>query len=590
MVLCVNSRQPWNSTHPTLFHIQKCKTINDVNQLHARMLTTGFIRNTLVTTKIILSFISSPHAPLVEFARYLFFTHNAFQTRPENEDPFLWNAIVKSYSHGCDPRGSLMVLCLMLENGVGVDKFSLSLVLKACSRLGLVKEGMQIHGLLRKMGIGSDLFLQNCLIGLFLRCGCIQFARQVFDRMPNRDSVSYNSMIDGYVKHGILELARELFDYMPPEERNLISWNSMIGGYVQSKNGMKVAWNLFQKMPQRDLISWNTLIGGCINHGKMEDARALFSKMPRRDLISWATMIDGYAKLGSISVARALFDTMPERDVVACNTMMAGYVHHAIAQLGHIEIGVMIHHYLEDNGYPLDGKLGVALIDMYSKCGSIEDAISIFENIEEKRVDHWNAMIGGLAIHGWGDVAFDFLMEMERLSTTPDDITFIGVLNACGHAGLVKEGLICFELMRRVHKVDPKVQHYGCMVDILGRAGHIEAARKFVEEMPIEPNDVIWRTLLGACKLYEKFNIGETVGKQLIRMDSCSPSSYVLLSNIYAGMGMWNDVKSVRTMMEERNLKKIPGCSWIELGGIVHEFSVQDKSHPQVAGNLFFVK
>ncbi|KAB1218966.1 hypothetical protein CJ030_MR3G015118 [Morella rubra] len=612
MLLCVNSYQPWNSALPTLIVLPKCKTLNDVNQIHARLVTTGFIKSASLTTKIILHFISSPQAHLVGFARYVFFMQHAFPTHREQEDPFLWNAVIKSYSHGCEPREALVLFCLMLQNGVCVDEFTFSLVLKACSRLGLLKEGMQVLGLLKKMEIGLDLFLQNCVIGWYLRCGFLEFARQIFDRMQKRDSVSYNSLIAGCVKCGFIQSARDLFDCMPGEEKNLISWNSMLSGYAQAKDGLNMAWDLFSKMPARDLVSWNTMIDGCVKHGKMEDAQFLFNRMPKKDVVSWANMLDGYAKLGCIDVARSLFDGMPERDVVACNAMMAGYVRNgycleavkifqamksksespddatllivlsAVAQLGHIEKGISIHRYIDVNGFSLRGKVGVALIDMYSKCGSVEDAMSVFEDVKEKSLEHWNAMIGGLAIHGFGELAFDLLVEMEKLCIKPDDITFIGVLSACGHAGLVKEGLMCFELMRRVHKVEPKLQHYGCMVDIFCRAGHIEEARRIIEEMPIEPNDVIWRILLSACINQDNFNSGEPVANHLIRLDSSNPSAYVLLSNMYAGQGMWNDVTRVRTMLKERKLKKIPGCSWIELEGTVHEFFVQDKSHPQV--------
>ncbi|KAL4361823.1 hypothetical protein GQ457_04G032390 [Hibiscus cannabinus] len=614
MLICANLNQPWNSPLPTLLVLQKCKTSNDVNQIHARLITTGFIRNRFLTTKIVLAFSPSPFTPLVDFARYVFFRHIAFRSpQQDEEDPFLWNAVIKSYSHGRDARRAFVLLCLMLENGVSFDKFSLSLVLKACSRLGLVKEGMQVHGLLRKLNIGSDLFLQNSLISLYVRFGFIGYARQLFDRMSMRDSVSYNSMIDGYVKMGMIDSARELFDSMPLEYKNLITWNSMISGYTQLENGMDLALGLFDKMPDKDLISWNSMINGFVKCRNMKDAQDLFDKMPKRDVVSWADMINGYAKIGKIDLARSLFNEMPERDVVVCNAMMAGYVQNgycaealeifnhlqrdghlqpdsttllialsAIAQLGHIDKGLTLHRYLKQKKFSLGGKLGVALIDMYSKCGSIKNAVLVFEGIESKTVDHWNAMIGGLAIHGMGELAFKLLMDMERLSVEPDDITYIGVLNACGHAGLVKEGLICFDIMRRVHKMVPKLQHYGCMVDILGRAGQIDEARKFIEEMPIEANDVIWRSLLSACKNHDNINVAEPAAKQLITLDSGNSSSYVLLSNMYASLGMWNAASRVRLMMKEKNLKKIPGCSWIELEGTVHEFFVEDKSHPQV--------
>nr|AEN99834.1 chlororespiratory reduction 4 [Draba nemorosa] len=604
MLVFAHSHQPWSSISPTIKLLGSCKNSEDVNKIHARLITNGFIKNPNLTTRIVLDFADSRRSYLAEFARFVFHEYHVC-SNGDFEDPFLWNAVIKSHSHGLDPRKALLLFCLMLETGVSVDKFSLSLVLKACSRLGFVKEGMQIHGFLRKTGIWSDLYLQNCLIGLYIKCGCLGYARQVFDRMPRRDSVSYNSMIDGYVKCGMIESARGLFDLMPKEKKNLISWNFMISGYAQRADGVNVAKKLFDEMPEKDLISWNSLIDGYVKHGRMEDAKSLFNKMPKRDVVTWATMVDGYAKLGFVHQAKSLFDRMPLRDVVAYNSMITGYVQNryhkeaigifndmekeshlspdettlvivlsAIAQLGRLSKAVDIHLYIMDNKFRLGGKLGVALIDTYSKCGSIQKSMRVFEEIENKSIDHWNAMIGGLAIHGLGESAFDMLLQIEKRSIKPDDITFIGVLNACSHSGLVKEGLLCFELMRRKHKIEPKLQHYGCMVDILSRSGSIELAKNLIEEMPIEPNDVIWRTFLTACSNHKEFETGELVAKHLFLQGGYNPSSFVLLSNMYASFGMWKEVRRVRTTMKERKLRKIPGCSWIELDGNVHEFFV----------------
>ncbi|XP_030535320.1 pentatricopeptide repeat-containing protein At2g45350, chloroplastic [Rhodamnia argentea] len=614
MFLFSNPNQPWNSIQPTLAHLRNCKTPHDVNQIHARLITTGLIRSASLTSKLILVLCSSPDPPVAEFARRVFFAHRAFSRRGNGEDPFLWNAILKSYSHGEEPERALPVFRLMVENGILGDKFSFSLVFKACSRLGSLKEGLQVHGLLRKLEMASDLYLQNCLMGWYLRCGCLDDARHVFGRMAARDSVSYNCMIDGYVKCGMIDSARELFDSMPIEEKNLISWNSMLSGYSQLEDGLIPARKLFEEMPERDLISWNTMIHAYVRCGKMGDAHGLFNAMPEMDVVTWANMIDGYAKIGHVDIARDFFSEIPERDVVACNAMMAGYAENglhaealeifysmkrernlspdittllivlsAIAQLGQLNEGIAVHRYITDIGFSLRGNLGVALIDMYSKCGSIQNAKSVFDVLPEKNVDHWNAIIGGLAIHGLGECAFGMLMEMERLSVKPDDITFIGVLHACGHSGLVKEGLICFELMRRVYKINPRIKHYGCMVDILCRAGYLNEAKKFIEEMPIERNDVIRRTLLSACKIQENYNIGLSVASSLFRQASCNSTSYILLSHMCAGLGLWKQARSVREVMKERRIPKLPGCSWIELNGIVHEFSVDDRSHSQVA-------
>ncbi|KVH91200.1 Pentatricopeptide repeat-containing protein [Cynara cardunculus var. scolymus] len=210
--MLTSNQQPWNSALPTLVHLPNCKTQFDINQIHARLLTTGFIKNSYLTTKLILCFSSSPHTPLIRFARHIFFSHSSSWSS-KTDDPFLWNAVIKTFSHGNhgdDPKQAVFVLGLMLENGACVDKFSFSLVLKACSRMGLIREGIQIHGFLEKVGFASDLYLQNCLICMYVKCGWVEFARQVFDRMPQRDSISFNSMIDGYIKCGMVTLAREL--------------------------------------------------------------------------------------------------------------------------------------------------------------------------------------------------------------------------------------------------------------------------------------------------------------------------------------------------------------------------------------------
>lgn len=589
-----------------------CKTQHDVNQIHARLITTGIIKDASFTTEIIRRLAASPYLPLTEFARQVFFSDYASTARVNRDDPFLWNAVIKSYSHGDDPRPAVILFCSMVETGVLPDKFSFSLVLKACSRRGMAREGKQIHGLLSKFEVvsDSDLYLLNNLIWMYRQCGECESACKVFDRMPSKDSVSYNSMIDGYVKLGMIDLARKLFDEMPIAMKNLITWNSMLSGCVQLEDGLNVAWKLFDEMPERDLVSWNTMIDACVKQGKIKEAENLFGMMPKRDVITWASMIDGYAKTGNIEIARDLFDEMPHRDVVAWNAIMSGYVQNglhydaldifhsmqigpdfspdkttllivlsAAAQLGNLAEGISVHNYIVEKGFYMRGNLTVALVDMYAKCGSIEKALSVFEGLEEKTVVHWNAMISGLAVHGLGDMAFRLFIQMERASVLPNEITFIGLLTACGHAGLVKEGLIGFELMRRVYKLKPRMKHYGCMVSILGRAGYLEETIKFIEGMPIKPNEVIWTTLLAVCKIHENFEIGKEVAHHLISLDSNNSSFRVLLSHVYAGLRLWDRASRTRSEMKNREMKKPPGCSWIEVEGIVHEFSAQDCGH-----------
>ncbi|KAG9455371.1 hypothetical protein H6P81_008275 [Aristolochia fimbriata] len=607
MLAYAQVNQPWNSTLPTLPLIPKCKNLRDVNQLHARITTTGFIKSASLVAKIISTFASSSRIPLIEFARYLLLSQTHL-----HHHLILWNAVIKSFSHGQEPREAIVLFVVMLGSGACPDRFSFSLVLKACTRPALFKEGLQIQSLIEKNELGCDLFLQNCLICFYSRCGYLGTARLIFDRMPERDSVSWNSMIDGYVKHGMMDFARELFDRMSNVDKNWISWNSMINGYTQLEGGLDAARELFDRMGERDLVSWNLLIDGYMKHGRLAAAVYLLGQMPKWDAVTWVNLVNGFAKKGSIDIARSLFDKMPERDVVAWNAMMSAYIssghyHHAlllfnemrtascffpdettlsialsaIAELGLTDEGLSIHEYIDIKGFCLNGKLGVALIDMYSKCGRIDLAKVVFGNLKQKTVDHWNAIIGGFAVHGLGEAALCLFGEMVMLSIKPDDITFIGILNACSHAGLVEEGLVCFQLMQQEHNVRPKVQHYGCIVDILGRAGQLEEARKVIEEMPIEPNDVVWRALLSASKNHGNFEIGLQAAKNLLELDCCCPSAYVLLSNFCASFQKWSDVNKVRSMMMEQKIRKVPGCSWIEVGGCVHEFVAGDRSHPQ---------
>ncbi|XP_072993450.1 pentatricopeptide repeat-containing protein At2g45350, chloroplastic isoform X1 [Typha latifolia] len=601
MLLLARTNPP---LHPTLDLVPHCKTCREFHQIHGHLVTTGLLRDPSVASHVVLRLSSSPSLPLRLLARRLFFSLP--NPNPNPADPFLWNALIKASSSHFH---ALLTFSLMLSNGFFADKFSFSLALKACSRIPSLRVGSQIHSLVQKTEQASNLYLQNALIGLYAKCGLCGLARQMFDRIPDKDSVSWNTMIDGYVKNGDLDAAKELFNRMGDLERNLVTWNSMIDGYASDVAGINVARDLFNQMPVRDLVSWNLMIEGYVKCGRLADAEQLFECMLERDVISWANMINGYMDAGIVDKAERLFDTMTMRDVIVWNIMINGYVKNgyfvealhlfdkmraegnvspdsvtlasalsAISELGRLHDGIAIHEYVKRNYLSLDGKLGVALIDMYSNCGRLDDALQVFE-VSGRSVDHYNAMIGGLAIHGHGDKALKLFSEMERFHLKPDDITFIGLLNACSHAGLVKEGLICFETMIKDYGLEPKVQHYGCMVDILGRAGLLEEAWKMIKSMPVEPNDVVWRSLLSSCRTYRNSEMGQKIVRNLIGWGSCNSSSYVLLSNIYASVGMWEDVTAVRMTMRNKDIRKVPGCSWLEVDGVIHEFVVGDNSH-----------
>ncbi|KAM7470432.1 hypothetical protein LguiA_008615 [Lonicera macranthoides] len=333
-------------------------------------------------------------------------------------------------------------------------------------------------------------------------------------------------------------------------------------------------------IPDDNVVLWNVMVDGLIRIGEFEAARNLFDKMPQRSVVSWNSIISGYAQNGLFKEALGLFREM-QMGGVCPNYVTLVSILPAISRLGALELGKWVHLYAEKNKIVIDDVLGSALIDMYSKCGSIEKALQVFENVPRKNVITWNAIIGGLAMHGQARDSIDHFSKMEKSGVAPSDVTYIGLLSACSHAGLVHEGRSIFNHMVTKIGLKPTIEHYSCMVDLFGRAGLLQEAEDLILQMPIKPDDVILKALLGACKLHKNIEMGKRVGKLLMQMIPHDSGSYVALSNMYASIQNWDAVSEVRLMMKEMDVRKDPGCSWIELDGAIHEFFVEDESHPK---------
>ncbi|CAN1306830.1 Pentatricopeptide repeat-containing protein At5g06540 [Linum perenne] len=309
--------------------------------------------------------------------------------------------------------------------------------------------------------------------------------------------------------------------------------------------------------------------------GEIISARRVFDGSLKLDVVSWTSMIAGYNKVGDVGSARQLFDKMPEKNVLqsrrvrANETVMASVVA-SCAHLGALELGENAHDYVIRNNLTLNLILGTALVEMYSKCGAIDKANEVFEQLPEKDALSWTALISGFAMHGYANKAVDYFSKMISTGISPREITFTAVLSACSHGGLVEKGW------------EPRLEHYGCIVDLLGRAGKLEEAEKFILEMPIEPNAPIWGALLGACKIHRNADVAERVGKILMELKPDYSGYYVLLSNIFARANRWKNVETMRLAMKEKGVKKPPGYSLIEMDGVVHRFTLGDRTHPEI--------
>ncbi|KAL2906377.1 Pentatricopeptide repeat-containing protein ELI1 chloroplastic [Bienertia sinuspersici] len=329
-----------------------------------------------------------------------------------------------------------------------------------------------------------------------------------------------------------------------------------------------------------DLFVRTGLLDVYAKHGHLDDARLMFDEIQKKDVVCWNVMIDGYAQNGRPNDALELFQQMLKAKLKP-NEVTLLPVLSACGQLGALELGKWVHSYIVSNKIQVNVHVGTALIDMYAKCGGLEDARLVFDGITCKDVVAWNSMIVGYAMHGFSKEALQLFDELRRMGFRPTDITFIGVLNACAHAGLVPEGKEFFSMMKEEYNLEPKVEHYGCMVNLLGRAGQVEEAYLLAKDIDTDADPVLWGTLLGACRLHGNISLGEEIAEFLVSRNLASDGTYVLLSNMYAGAGNWDGVAKVRAMMREKGIQKEPGCSSIEVNNKVHEFLAGDMRHPK---------
>ncbi|XP_058068352.1 pentatricopeptide repeat-containing protein At5g48910-like [Magnolia sinica] len=310
-------------------------------------------------------------------------------------------------------------------------------------------------------------------------------------------------------------------------------------------------------------------------------ARQLFDEMSERNCVSWNVMISSYCQNGLFKEALVLFRQMAGSEFGLDRVTMVSVLP-ACAHLGAIGMGEWIHGRAKEGGVVNCVFLGTALVDMYCKCGFVEKAKEVFDEMPEKNIVTWNAMIGGFAMYGHSDSAFELFNSLTTLSIRPNYVTFIGVLCACTHAGLVEEGRRYFALMREDYLIEPTIQHYACLVDLLGRAGQLVEALELVQTMPFSPDAVIWGALLGACRMHNNIELGERVMGHLVELEPRNCGNYMILSNMYADVGRWDDAAGVASKMRKHGIRKMPGCSWIEVDLEVHQFFVGDRSHPQI--------
>ncbi|KAI5679338.1 hypothetical protein M9H77_10288 [Catharanthus roseus] len=507
----------FNLNNHVLAVLDKCNHFNQLRQLQAFLITLGHGQTQFYVFKIV-RFCAIKLSNLT-YARLIF-------DQLKFPNIYLYTAMITAYTSLQDHCSSLLLYREMVRQGnPEPNHFIYPLVLKSSPEVVKPYGTEMVHAQIEKLGFGKYPVVETALLDVYSRfCADIGVARRVFDEMSERTVVTWTAMISGYTRVGQIQSAISLFEQMPETERDTPFWNSIIAGFTQN--------------------------------GLFAEAISFFRRM---------VCEEGWGK-----------GNRPNQVTAVCTLSACG-------QSGMLLLGKSIHSFLYKNDLAMSSFVANALIDMYGKCGSLTEARRVFYRTIKVNLTSWNAMINCYALHGKSRNAISIFEEMLQHvdEVQPDGVTFIGLLNACTHGGLVEQGRHYFNMMIKDYGIEPQIAHYGCLIDLLGRAGQFEEALEVVRGMRIPPDEIVWGSLLNGCKIHKHTDLAEFALKKLIEIDPGNGGYVAMLANLYGELGKWEEVQKIRKMLKDQNAYKTPGCSWIEVENQVHQFYSIGKSHPR---------
>ncbi|KAB1227656.1 hypothetical protein CJ030_MR1G023278 [Morella rubra] len=486
----------------------------------------------------------------------------------KNPKPYILNPLLGVLTNSGTPQNALVLYDQMLRHPTSHNHYTFTHTLKACTLLHAWQKGLEIHAHVLKSGQCSDIFIYNSLLHFYVVQSDIVSACRVFDSISSPDVVSWTSIISGLSKCGFEEEAIVKFSCMnvKPNSTTLVSVMSACASLRALKLGKAIHGYSLRNLDGSNIILDNVILDFYVRCGSLARAKYLFVNMHKRDVVSWTTMVGGYAQRGLSEEAVQVFKEMVEGEEAQPNEATIINVLSACSSIGALSLGQWVHSYIDmRSDIIVDGNVGNALINMYVKSGDVGMAIQVFNMTLCKDLISWSTIISGMAMSGHGMHALKLFSLMIVLGVPPDDVTFIGLLSACSHAGLVDKGRMFFEAMKKVYGIMPQVQHYACMVDMYGRAGLLEEAEEFIRQMPVVAEGPIWGALLNACKVHQNEKLFERIRQCLLDTKGVSIGTLALLSNTYACSDRWEDANKVRDAMRYMGLKKMAGSSWIEV-------------------------
>ncbi|XP_019704030.2 pentatricopeptide repeat-containing protein At1g71490 [Elaeis guineensis] len=579
------------------------------HQLHALILSLGLQDHPSLLPRLTTFYATFN---LRSDARAAVFSSNAFHVLP-------WNLLISACVRDGFPADALLVYKEMVRRGVEPDRFTFPSVLRACSEVLDLDLGKEVHRCIENGSMGWNLFAYNALVAMYSKCGELGVARKLFDEMPERDVVSWNSMISGYASKGMWDKALELFDMMRAGslEVSSVTWNTIIGGSLQMSNYREALRLISQMRASGSAMDFVTLIVGlnaCSRLGSlrlgkeihglaihtfcdgfetvrnalitmysrckdMDSANILFQMAEIRSLVTWNAMIAGFALSDQAEEASQVFRDMIHSGVEPNYVTVVTYLA-LCARVANLQHGRELHCFITKHGFEGHRLLWNSLVDMYSKSGRILVARKVFDVMSDRDEVSYTSMIAGYGMQGEGITALELFDGMIDSGIKPDHIAMVAVLSACSHSGLVSQGQALFEKMVDSYNVVPRMEHYSCMVDLFSRAGLLGKAEEILDGTPFPPTSAMWAALVGACQVYGNTEIGERAARKLLEMRTDNSGHYVLIANMYAAAGCWEELAKVRTMMRDLGVRKAPGLAWADLGNGFHPFVVGDRSNP----------
>lgn len=503
-----------------------------------------------------------------------------------HKDTVSWNSLISAYLRLEEFGNGFSLFKKMRGSKIfPFDHATLTTLLSVCDRQGRLYVVKMIHSMAFRSGLGREITVGNALVTGYFKCGCFGSARRVFDEIPERNVVTWTAVISGLVQSQFCEESLSLFVDMRRSgvDANSLTYSSSLtacSGMQAIGEGRQIHALVLKSGVDSDLCIGSSLMDMYSKCNSMEDARWIFESAEEYDEVSMTVMLVGFAQNGLEEKAVELFVTMITAGI-EIDANMVSAVLGVFGVLTSLSLGKQIHSLVIKKCLGSNTFVANGLINMYSKCGEFGESIKIFDRMAYRNSVSWNCMIAGFARHGHGLEALQFYENMKLEGVEPTDITFLSLLHACSHVGSIEKGMELFKSMSEVHGIIPRMEHYACVVDMLGRAGHLEKAKCFIERMPIEPSVLVWQALLGACSMHGNSEVGRyAADRLLLKAPECS-AAYVLMANIYSSQGRWKERARIIKRMKQMGVKKETGMSWIEVEKEVHSFVVEDMSHPQ---------